>query len=142
MNLRILALLFLSTTVNASIYDSQVQNQLHDLDLTIPEQPAVYVERKRYLNLGDFDTPPSKCQMTLFWTLNVLDVWSTVRALDRCPTCTETNPLLPKKPTLEELLLQKAIIGGTMHYFGSADYITVMNTTLIYVVHNNYNLVE
>lgn len=142
MNLRILALLFLSTTVNASIYDSQIKNQMHGLDLTIPEQPAVYVERKRYLNLGDFDTSPSKCQMTLFWTLNVLDVWSTMRALERCPTCTEKNPLLPKRPRLEELLLQKAIIGGTMHYFGSADYITVMNTTLIYVVHSNYNLVE
>jgi hypothetical protein len=133
MNLRILALLFLSTTVNASI---------HGLDLTIPEQPPVYVEPVILLDLDNTYNKPSRCQLNLFWTLNALDVWTTHRALKSCPNCKEVNPLLPDRPRLEELILLKAIVAGSIHSFASAEYITFMNGTLVYVVHNNYQLIK
>jgi hypothetical protein len=132
MMLRILALLLLSNTAHA----------IQDLDLTIPEQPPVYVEPVKLLDLDNTYNKPSRCQLNLFWTLNALDVWTTHRALKSCPNCKEVNPLLPDRPRLEELILLKAIVAGSIHHFASAEYITFMNGTLVYVVHNNYQLIK
>jgi hypothetical protein len=118
-----------------------------DLDLTIPELPYDYVvepiveEDYRFLHLGDYQEPPTKNQLIFFWTLNVLDVWTTHRGMKHSPQIREANPLLDDRPELEELILQKAVVGGLIHKYGSSDYITAMNVTLTYVVWNNYNIV-
>ena len=110
-----------------------------ELDLTLPEQPAVYIPPKpKLLNLGDYNEPPTKAQLITFWTLNVLDVYTTHKGLKRCSTCRETNPLLPAKPELKELILQKSIVGTFMARNSSENYITVMNVGLTYAVINNY----
>jgi len=111
-----------------------------ELDLTLPEQPAAYIPPKpKLLNLGDYNEPPTKTQLITFWTLNVLDVYTTVEGLKRCSNCEETNPFLPDRPELEELLLQKAIVGTFFAKNSSENYIIVMNVALTFAVINNYS---
>jgi len=116
-----------------------VINLQAELDLTLPEQPAAYIPPEpKLLNLGDYNEPPTKAQLITFWTLNVLDIYTTHEGMKRCLSCKETNPLLPNRPELEELILQKAIVGTFMARNSSENYITVMNVGLTYAVINNY----
>ena len=110
------------------------------LDLTLPEQPAIYIPPEpKLLHLGDYNEPPTKTQLITYWTLNVLDVYTTYEGMKRCSTCTESNPFLPDKPKLEELILHKAIIGTFMARNGSEDYISIMNVSLTFAIINNYS---
>ena len=115
-----------------------------ELDLTIPEQPAAYIppEKKFIFNFGDYKEPPTKNQMIVFWTLNALDVYTTHEGIRKCSTCEEQNPILPKKPELEELLLQKAIVAGFISKNSSKNFITAMNISLTFVVINNYEIIK
>ena len=114
-----------------------------ELDLTIPEQPAVYVPPKEFFfNLGDYNEPPTINQMIFFWTIDALDVYTTHQGMKKCSTCEEQNPLLPKRPELKEQLLQKAIVAGFLSKHSSKKYITVLNVTLTYAVVNNYNIIK
>jgi hypothetical protein len=113
-----------------------------ELDLTIPEQPAVYVPPKEFIfNLGDYKEPPTRNQMIFFWTLNALDVYTTYEGLKK-PNVYEKNPLLGDKPHLDNLLIQKAIIAGFISQNSSKNYITFMNTSLTFVVINNYKIIK
>ena len=111
-----------------------------ELDLTLPEQPAVYIPPEpKLLNLGDYNEPPTKTQLITYWTLNVLDVYTTYEGMKRCSTCKEMNPLLPNRPELEELILHKAIVATYMARNGSEDFVNVMNISLSFAVIYNYN---
>jgi hypothetical protein len=117
---------------------------LSELDLTLPELPYDYeieIKEERYLNLGDYREPPTNKQLTIFWTLNVLDVWTTHRGMKHSPLIKEANPILDDRPELEELILQKAVIGGLMHKYGSSDYIQFLNISLTWAVWNNYDII-
>ena len=114
-----------------------------ELDLTIPEQPAVYIppEKEFHLHLGDYNEPPTKNQMITFWTLNALDVYTTYNGVKK-PNVYELNPVLPKKPELEELLLQKAIVVGFFSQNSSKNYIRFLNVSLTLVVIHNYEIMK
>ena len=114
-----------------------------ELDLTIPEQPAAYIppEKEFYFNLGDYKEPPSKAQMITFWTLNALDVYTTYNGVKK-PNVYELNPVLPKKPELEELLLQKAIVAGFFSQNSSENYMRFLNISLTLVVIHNYEIMK
>jgi len=113
-----------------------------ELDLTIPEQPAVYVPPKEFIfNVGDYNEPPTRNQMIFFWTLNALDVYTTYEGLKK-PNVIEKNPLLGDKPHLDNLLIQKAIVAGFISQNSSKNYITIMNTGLTYAVINNYKIMK
>ena len=120
-----------------------LQASLYELDLTLPEQPAVHIppEKEFYLHLGDYNEPPTRGQMIIFWTLNALDVYTTYEGLKQ-PGVTEKNPLLGDKPHLDNLLIQKAIIGGYIAKNGSQNYITLSNAILTLTVINNYNIIK
>lgn len=51
-----------------------------------------------------------------FIILNILDVASTIYAMENRNTLREANFLLPAKPKPEELIIQKAIIISTMSH--------------------------
>jgi len=129
--MKYLFLLLLSITLRA------------ELDLTIPEQPAAYIppEKEFIFNFGDYKESPTKNQMIVFWTLNALDVYTTYNGIKK-PNVYEVNPILPKKPELEELLLQKAIVAGFISQNSSKKYIRFLNVTLTFVVINNYELMK
>ena len=114
---------------------------LQSLDLTIPEQPAAEIPEKEYFfNWGDYNEPPTKSQVITFWILQGLDVYTTHQGLKKCRSCIETNPLLPEKPSLEELLLKKAIVGSLLINNSSKRYITALNIYVTLIVINNHNL--
>ena len=113
-----------------------------ELDLTIPEQPAVYVPPKEFIiNLGDYNEPPTRNQIIVFWTLNALDVYTTYKGLKK-PNIVEANPLLGNKPHLDNLLIQKAIVAGFISQNSSENAITVINVVLGLTVINNYNVIR
>ena len=113
-----------------------------ELDLTIPEQPAVYVPPKEFIfNVGDYNEPPTRNQMIFFWTLNALDVYTTYEGLKK-PNVYEKNPLLEDKPHLDNLLIQKAIVGGFIAKNGSSNYITLSNAVVTLAVINNYHIIK
>jgi hypothetical protein len=114
-----------------------------ELDLTIPEQPAVYIplEKEFIFNFGDYKEPPTKAQIIFFWTINALDVYTTLEGTKKTNVY-EKNPLLPKKPELEELLLQKAIIAGFISQNSSKKYIRFLNVSTTIVVINNYEIMK
>ena len=120
-----------------------LQASLDELDLRLPEQPIVYIppEKEFYLHLGDYNEPPTRGQMIMFWTLNALDVYTTYEGLKQ-PGVVEGNPLLGDKPHLDNLLIQKAIIGGFIAKNGSSNYITLSNTVVTLAVINNYSIIK
>ena len=114
-----------------------------ELDLTIPEQPAAYIppEKEFYLHLGDYNEPPTKAQKITFWTLNALDIYTTYEGLKK-PNTKETNFLIGKDPHLDEILIQKAIIGTLIYKNSSKKYMRLINVTLTWVVINNYEYMK
>ena len=114
-----------------------------ELDLTIPEQPAAYIppEKEFIFNFGDYKEPPTKNQMIAFWTLNALDVYTTYNGVKK-PNVYELNPILPKKPELEELLLQKTIVAGFFSQNSSKNYMRFLNISLTLVVIHNYEIMK
>ena len=129
-NMKYIFLLLLSLTLNA------------ELDLTIPEQPAVDIPNKEFiLKWGDYNEPPTKNQIIFFWTLNALDVYTTYEGLKN-PSIYEVNPLLGNKPNLDNLLIQKAIVAGFISKNSNKNYITFMNIGLTLIVINNYNIAK
>ena len=113
-----------------------------ELDLTIPEQPAVYVPPKEFIfNLGDYNEPPTRNQIIFFWTINALDVYTTYEGLKK-PNVYEKNSLLGDKPHLDNLLIHKAIVAGFISQNSNKNYITAMNVGLTFVVINNYKIIK
>ena len=114
-----------------------------ELDLTIPEQPAAYIppEKEFYLNLGDYNEPPTKAQKITFWTLNALDAYTTYEGLKK-PNTKESNFLIGKDPHLDEILIQKAIIGTLIYKNSSKKYMRLVNVGLTYAVVNNYGYMK
>ena len=113
-----------------------------ELDLTIPKQSAVHIpEKEFFFNWGDYNEPPTKGQMIAFWTLNVLDVYTTHQGLRELGV-NEQNPLLPNKPKLEELVLHKAIVASLIAQHSSKKNINAMNAALTYSIINNYTFIN
>jgi len=69
------------------------------------------VGRKPYEGMFDdveFKEPATGADITVFWLLQALDVYTTLEATGyRCVV--EVNPLLPTKPTFEEIVLLKMV---------------------------------
>ena len=53
-----------------------------------------------------------------FVAMNVLDIASTMYALENRDILVETNPLLPERPELEELIIQKTLSIYLLKYVG------------------------
>lgn len=62
-----------------------------------------------YIQLRPERTPASKITWTTFVTLQLLDVYTTTRGI-KYDCVRELNPLLPKKPTIEQMVFLKASI--------------------------------
>ena len=125
-NMKYIFLLLLSLTLNA------------ELDLIIPEQPAVDIPNKEFiLNWGDYNEPPTKTQRITFWTLNALDVYTSYEGLKN-PNISEVNPLLGKDPSLERLILHKVVIGSFILNHSSKRYMKSINVFLTFTIINNY----
>jgi len=108
------------------------------------QQDASKIEASEVTYHFDFENEKHKT----FLILNILDVASTIYAMENRDTLYETNFLLPNKPSPEELILQKAVVISTMSYLGLFSthpddqwYINGLNATLgIVIVSNLYSI--
>ena len=101
---------------------------------------AARIEAAEYSYSFNFQNPKHKT----FLILNVLDVASTIYGMENRDNLYETNFLLPKKPTPEELILQKVVVITTMSYLDLFSthpkdqwYIDGINVMLALVVISN-----
>ena len=76
-----------------------------------------------------------------YWlAINVLDVYTTNRALNKNPYVVEMNPLLPSRPSLEELILHKILVLGYIEWVNADINYDLPNMILTAAVINNYRL--
>ena len=82
-------------------------------------------------------------KVKLYWyAINVLDVYTTYRGLRSNDSLIELNPLLPKRPSLAQLVLHKTLLLTVYHHrfeFTQKDY-RYLNTVITGAVINNYSL--
>lgn len=104
------------------------------------QQDASKIEASEITYHFDFKNKKHKT----FLILNILDVASTIYAMENRDRLYETNFLLPEKPSPEELILQKVIVIATMSHLDLFSthpddewYIDGLNITLGIVVMSN-----
>ena len=112
-----------------------------ELDLTIPEQPAVYVPRENILPVMDWVETDMQKEIIIYWTLNVLDVYTTHEGL-KDPNAYELNPLLGKRPSLAQLILLKSIGSIIILNTYTKEDMYYMNLILFAAVDNNYQIIK
>ena len=116
-------------------------NTLGQLDLSIPRQPAVFIEERKFLQFVEYEEPPTKAQYITFWSLNALDVYTTYQGVKN-ENVYEVNPLFPKKPSLTELIVGKMILASLLGNNIDKTQMYFTNASLVYVVHNNYQYLD
>ena len=89
---------------------------------------------------------PHDYVMYAFWALQVADVWTTNRGMDY--SCVyEMNPLLPKVPHFDRLVIHKVVFLHPFYILDNEDLLTNddMKWPLVfslYVVHNNLKVIK
>jgi len=121
-------------------------SQSANLEVDLPwdfeqiQQDRAKIEASKVTYHFDFQNPKHK----YFLLINTLDVASTLYAIENRDNLSEGNPLLPKRPELEELILQKAIVIYTLNHMGLFSthpddqyYLNALNIVLTAAVINN-----
>ena len=117
----------------------------HDFDFEQIKEDAERLEATEFRIDFDIENPKHK----YFVVINVLDIASTMYAIENRNILIETNPLLPERPELEELIIQKTLSIYLLKYLGvfsehPADqwYINSANVLLTGVVLNNLHQIN
>ena len=112
----------------------------HDFDFEQMKEDGKRLEAVEFKIDFDIENPKHK----YFVVINVLDIASTMYALENRNILIEANPLLPERPELEELIIQKTLSIYLLKYLGifsehPADqwYIDGANVLLTGTVINN-----
>ncbi len=79
---------------------------------------------------------PSDLQIAWFITLQVLDVYTTYRAV-KYDCVKETNPLLPNRPTIAEMGLLKSSVIFSYKNWDRKDFYEINSITGMVVLNNN-----
>tara|TARA_B100001093_G_C26001622_1_gene665916 strand:- start:13 stop:426 length:414 start_codon:yes stop_codon:yes gene_type:complete len=117
----------------------------HDFDFEQMKKDGERIEATEFRMDFNIENPKHK----YFVAINILDVASTMYALENRNTLVELNPLLPERPELEELIIQKTLSIYLLKYVGifsehQADqwYINSANVLLTGVVLNNLHQIN
>jgi len=117
-----------------------IQLEAYDFDFEQMKEDAERIEASEYSYNFDLQNPKHK----YFVVINALDVATTIYAMENRNTLNESNYLLPAKPELEELILQKTIVLYSLYHLGLFSeypedqwYINTMNVTLTAAVLSN-----
>ena len=127
----------------------------HGLDIQQIQKDGVLIqdyqiaERNRNPFYGlNFKEPLEPRHISLFVLMNLLDVYTTMEG-SSYPCVVEVNPLLPHKPSLEELLLLKSLVGWLLldHNLDGAidadvDLIEANTYVTGIAVANNYDVID
>ena len=117
----------------------------HDFDFEQMKEDGKRLEAVEFRIDFDIENPKHK----YFVVINVLDIASTMYAIENRNILIEANPLLPERPELEELIIQKTLSIYLLKYLGvfsehPADqwYINSANVLLTGVVLNNLHQIN
>ena len=117
----------------------------HDFDFEQMKEDGERLEAVEFRIDFDMENPKHK----YFVVINVLDIASTMYAIENRDILIEANPLLPEKPELEEIIIQKTLSIYLLKYIGifsehPADqwYINSANVLLTGVVLNNLHQIN
>ena len=112
----------------------------HDFDFEQMKEDGERLEAVEFRMDFNLENPKHK----YFAAIHALDIASTMYALENRDILYEANPLLPERPELEELIIQKTLSIYLLKYVGifsehPADqwYINSANVILTAVVINN-----
>ena len=89
-----------------------IQLEAYDFDFEQMKEDAERIEASEYSYNFDLQNPKHK----YFVVVNALDVATTIYGMENRNTLNESNYLLPAKPELEELILQKAIVLYSLYH--------------------------
>ena len=112
------------------------------LDLTLPElsqKDVINIPERKFLQFVEIKEPPSRAQIITYWTLNVLDVYTTYEGLKN-PNTKEANPFLGERPHLDNLLIHKLVFAGVAGQNLDTYGYTWMNFALTGTVVRNYHI--
>ena len=108
-----------------------------DFDLTLPEPPAVEIERisnfilekdsKPMFRIVEVRKEPYSEDLRMSILLHSLDVMTTIYAMENRDNLIEGNPFLSARPEPEEIILQKAITLTLLHHNFEAGQIYLLN---------------
>ena len=116
-------------------------NVFAQLDLTLPElsqKDVINIPERKFLQFVEIKEPPSRAQIITYWTLNVLDVYTTYEGLKN-PNTKEANPFLGERPHLDNLLIHKIVVAGIVGQNLDTNGYVLMNLALTgAVVRNQY----
>ena len=117
-----------------------IQLEAYDFNFEQMKEDAERIKASEYRYNFDFENPKHK----YFVVINALDVDTTIYAMENRNTLAEANYLLPAKPELEELIIQKTIVLYSLYHLGLFSeypedqwYINTMNITLTAAVLSN-----
>ena len=104
------------------------------------------LERQPYIPKFPIKERPSTAQWVTFWTFQVLDVYTTAKAV-KYDCIKEINPLFTERPTAQRLLVTKTILLTPTFYKDNWRDITprqmdYTNSLYLFVVANNFNLLN
>ena len=117
-----------------------IQLEAYDFNFEQMKEDSERIKASEYSYNFDFENPRHK----YFAVINALDVATTIYAMENRNTLAEANYLLPAKPELEELIIQKTIVLYSLYHLGLFSeypedqwYINTMNVTLTAAVLSN-----
>lgn len=130
------------------------QNPNLDLSYSIPldpyycdKNPSHCIEPQKLIPKFEIVQKPSRKQWALFWTFQLLDIYTTTKALDY-DCVSEINPLFTEKPSDARIILTKGIIllPGLLYddYYTRVTPRELDNSNLVYaaVIGNNFNVLN
>jgi hypothetical protein len=121
-----------------------------ELDLTLPEPPREEIERisqiverdRKTFQFVNVTNIPSERSLRISKILHTLDVMTTIYAMDNRNNIVEGNPLLPDRPTKEQLIAQKAILLTLAHHNFEEGQIVIINWTAGFAVARNLYVIN
>lgn len=137
----LIALLFLSFRAHADALNLSLPPL--EIDPDYCKKYQCDFEKQNLLPQFKFKDTDLRKEKAVFYALNVIDIWSSNRAI-RAGYGKEKNPLLPSYPSLAQLVTHKAVLISAYEYAQFLDNRTIiitMNYGLAAVVANNIEVI-
>ena len=121
-----------------SKYDQNIKAAIEDTRYDPYELP----EDRKFLQIIEYNEPPTKAQYRAFYILHALDVITTYEGLKSDPNVKEANFLFynNRRPSLGELIAFKSIILPLVGNNVDSEVMHISNVITAYAIINNYEI--
>ena len=155
----LLAVLLLTSVAQSSDTDSEVYIPPIDIRLELAQLSPLYdvsqelrpwqdtqpliddYAQQNMLPPFEFNEPPKRGLVTVFYLLQALDVYSTYYATSKFKCVREVNPLLPDKPSVEQMMLLKLLPVVAVQNSSQEELEAAVGMYTV-VLANNYDVIQ